>query len=251
MTYQDIAKEYRSIYRERYMAATLIAGHLEDGKYTKGVSWGPIKIPLFNKNNNDLANSYIIIDFQENLEPHGENGLFAMNNITHDPNGNLIGTIHVDKRLYGDYIASDSERATEFRKCILAHEWLEVVHAIKTGGRVRPRKVAGNISRIAFAASLDRPIPWEDDLDERDLLRIGLRELLVSGHTIEKQIEDDEVLKPAGVTTPDQLVNHLRALGPDSTAVKNFIGQLACRIAGKIKVSHKLIETRLYEFIGI
>lgn len=227
------------------MRCTLSKESLEDGRFTNGISWGNMRFPLFNDDDDSLRQSYLVVTFHEHLE---DDEIMAANNICPLDNG-FLATIHISKSLY-NFDAGDEASTVQHRKCFLAHEWLEAVQAVANRGRERSRKVASKSDLLVVAAQLSRSTKtiWEDKTDENEDLNSGLRELLVSTTTIKRYLREAEVSE-----TPESLVKKFvdtaNQSGPG--AAEQMITGLAEQYSQRLNVDAPLVRQRIYEVMGL
>lgn len=168
---------------------------------------------------------------------------WALNFVEKDEDGTYIGRIRASKLLYTPGTLEPGLEA-EQRKCIFAHEWLEVLYDIFNFGCERePRTVLNREKLYATIAAFERRLPWMDSEEQNIRLLPGLRDLLVSSETIHRLIRESKS------ETADQFCQHyfelLREPGKGIGAARAFLTQQAQDFGRKINVEWRLVAARI------
>ena len=231
--YQEIARTYRDIFRDKFLKVALPSGELDPAE----PHWPFRRVDLECPDNPNVNRAIVVVDFNQLL---GREVLAA--NTVDEYKGRFVGTIHLNRSLF---LQSDGDHNMEVltdRKCVLAHEWLEVMHAICNGGRDRPRAVRGRSEYLAILARLQKGLPMEDSKNHWIQLSSALREALVSGQTLLERLKDFSIF------SVDEFQEKYLEAARNGTD-RYWLGKVAGDISKKIFVEPQLIEERLEELL--
>ena len=231
--YQEIARQYRDLFREHFLPTALPSEELD----ASNPNWPTRRVDLACQTNSDVASAIIVVDY--NLLLGRE--VLAANTVDRFKN-RFVGTIHLNRSLFIQAEGAHNQELLMDRKCVLTHEWLEVMYAICNGGRDRPRSVRGRAEYLAMMARLQKGLPMEDSKNHWKQLSSALREALVSGKTLLERLKDEDI------GSVEEFQQRYLEEAKKSTD-RYWLGSLANKISQKIHVEVELIEERLEELL--
>ncbi len=183
----------------------------------------------------------VIVEFNSGfLRQTRRADILAANTVDRVPeNGYHLAIISLSRSLYRPVAGKlETEEHLRDRKCVLAHQWLEVMSAIFNGQRIQKRTIDGKAELFAIMATLNYGLPMEDHQEHWDDLLIGLREVLIPRGTLL------EKLFKIGFETAEDFRHQFQ-----SKASATWLMKLADIIGNEIHVDPKLIKERLLELI--
>ncbi len=238
--YTGLSTLFRRTYRELYMRETLFDASKN--------GWPQLEISLrtLDKNPKDdpipgwvterALHSYIVVNYADLHIDH-----WALNFVERDADGTFVGRITASKLLYTPGTLEPSFEA-EQRKCIFAHEWLEVLYDIFNFDCDRePRTVLNREKLYATIAAFERRLPWMDSEEQNIRLLPGLRDLLVSSETIHRLLRESPF--QSAEKFRDHYFDELRKNGIG--AGRAFLIQQAQSFGRKIHVEWRLVAARI------
>ncbi len=236
-SYRDIAQQYRLEFRDKYLAEIFPLNEAEVGNE----EWEPRQIILHCDRNDNVRGAIVVVDFNGKFFRNGhEVEVLAANTVdVGDSRGTFVATISLNRSLYRQVSGKlETEEHLRERKCVLAHEWLEVMYAICNGHRNQKRSIDGQAELFAIMSTLNLGLPMEDDQEHWDDLQIGLREALVSKGTLEEKLKILEF---------DNTSDFKREF--QAAASERWLRDYADRISHAIKVHPDLTMQRLVELL--
>ena len=184
-----------------------------------------VKVPAFDEDTRTgFDGSQIILSLAGPDHPK----IWAANNVKKNEDGSYVGVIHLNSQAL--------ELPATHRKVILAHEWIEVLMAMRDGQRPKTMPL-GKVELALLYNTLHMRSPWQDPPDFELQLHQAIRYLLVTKASLE------ELAYEFGTS----LSSIVELVKTNPSEAGTLIRQLANTYSAKWSVDLPLVFDRLQE----
>lgn len=222
----DIVEELREVYRKKFMSPTL-----------DGVPGEEMRLEAFDEvSGKGFPGSEIIVTFAGPGHP----SVLASNDVQE------LGVREDGQKVWAGVIAV-SPRVCDFsahrRKHVLAHEWIEVMMAMRDEGRDGKKVDLERLDMVVMFSTLKMRCLWQDTPEFTVQMHSALRRLLVSEQSLAEMAEEKFGVKISDLKTSTSMSRQ------DVAKVVRQLRQLAEAFAGEWSVDRDLVYDRIREML--